>query len=271
MLKDFFSMQKFYLRKAVKIPLCIFAFVVIAGVVLTTLNNVSSNSDYAKVIFAQLTCIIAFIYSSYIVLLEKYWSLSEFYPDYAQSSKFKADPEGFKALEKWYNSKPVLMSVSAIFLRIVFYSLLTMLLLYTICASIGIMSFDLVFIAKFTAFYLATILFWFFYNMTFRLFLKQKFIVIFTQISTLVMLLGGGFIFPFTTFTPSIDTMTQILPARAIGDLSIYITLGAKTPGGAIVSLLEFTLLFACLFSLSLGYAKRNKIQMFINSKENSN
>lgn len=232
------------------VALLIFSLIAVINRMFLTTNIV--ESEFYTILVSQFFAIIIFIFPLYLIFDNSVKVLNELF------SKLGSGRHDFIFKYK------LAFSVCLSFLRIFF---VTVLLLGLVGAGFGIFYpqvFSNANLLPIVLYCLLGIVFWFCFNISCFHVVPEKFRLLFVQIVSLIFIISGGYIFPVSSFSESVSTLTQIIPTRPIADILLYNFLGSRVPGGAVVAFFEFFVVFVCLFVLVLGRCKNEKRVLFI-------
>ncbi len=149
------------------------------------------------------------------------------------------------------------------FIRVLLLSFITLFFIWTFTAIMWPKVFANANLLSIFVYSIAFITFWFLFSTVCLDIFPKKYLTTFTQITSVILIISGGYIIPAISFPPALNTITQILPTRATGDVLLYNFFGTRIPGGAIVTFLEYFVVFACLFVIVLKRCKNNRRVLF--------
>ena len=159
--------------------------------------------------------------------------------------------------------RKLFFSVAFTFIRILFLSVSTLVVLWGFVGLMWQEVFANSNLLSIIAYSLIFITFWFLLATVCLDVLPKKYLTTITQLISIILITSGGYIIPAISFPPALNTLSQISPSRAIGDILLYNFLGTRIPGGAIVTFFEFLVVFACIFVLILRRCKNNRRTLF--------
>ena len=155
-------------------------------------------------------------------------------------------------------------SVCVSFLRIFFVSVVLLALVLCGFSIFYPPVFDNANLGTIVIYCLLGVVYWFAFNVVCFHVVPEKFRLLFVQIISLIFITSGGYIFPISSFSTSVSTLSQIVPTRPLADILLYNFLGSRVPGGAVVTFFEFFMIFVCLFIMVLARCKNEKRVLFI-------